>query len=276
MGWAVSHCLGRSALDHGAGPVKILRLMRVLPLLAAVFLAAPPVAAADLLVFAAASLRNALDAADMAYQRESGTRITVSYAASGTLAKQIENGAPADLFFSADPVWMDYVEAQHLLKAGSRIDLLGNRLVLIAAKDSRVAIEIKPGFDFAALLGRDRLAIGDPVSVPAGSYAKAALEKLGLWGSLQGRLAPTADVRAALTLVSRGEAPLGIVYASDVAADPGVKIVARFPPESHPPIIYPLAVLAHATKPEADAYRAWLASPSAAPFFEQQGFTVRK
>jgi molybdate transport system substrate-binding protein len=254
----------------------ILRLMRLLPLLAALLLAAPPVAAADLLVFAAASLRNALDDADAAYQRETGTRIIVSYAASGALAKQIENGAPADLFFSADPAWMDYVEEQHLLKAGSRIDLLGNRLVLIAAQDSRLAIEIKPGLDLAALLGRDRLAIGDPASVPAGSYAKAALEKLGLWGALQGKLAPTSDVRAALILVSRGEAPLGIVYASDVTADPGVKIVAPFPPDSHPPIIYPLAVLAHSPKPETDAYRAWLAGPAAARFFEQQGFTVRK
>lgn len=256
--------------------MKTRRLMRLLPLFAAVFLVARPAAAAELLVFAAASLRNALDAADAAYLAETATRVTAAYAASGTLAKQIENGAPADLFFSADPAWMDQVEEQHLLKPGSRIDLLGNRLVLIAPKDSRIAIEIKPGLDLAGLLGSDRLAIGDPVSVPAGSYAKAALEKLGLWIALQRKLAPTADVRGALTLVSRGEAPLGIVYASDVVADAGVRIVASFPPDSHPPIIYPLAVLAQSSKPEAEAYRAWLASPAAARYFEQQGFTVRK
>ena len=228
--------------------------------------------AADLLVFAAASLRNALDAADAAYSGRSGDKLTVSYAASGVLAKQIDNGAPADIFISADENWMDYVAERHLLRPDSRTDLLGNRLVMVAPKDNARPIEIKPGLKLASLIGDGRLALGDPASVPAGQYAKAALEKLHLWQEVQGKLAPAGDVRGALTLVSRGEAPLGIVYATDAAADPGVKIVADFPPDSYPPVVYPVALLAGSAKPEAARYLAWLRSPEAAPYFEREGF----
>lgn len=248
-------------------------------LLAATFLAAlcavaPPAHAADVRVYAAASLKNALDDAGAAYLKATGVKVVPVYDASGTLAKQIENGAPADLFISADLAWMDYLQGKALIRADSRINLLGNRLVLIAPAGGAAHVDLKPGVHLAALLGDGRLALGDPASVPAGAYARAALQWLGDWATLQPRLAPTANVRAALALVSRGEAPLGIVYETDVAADKGVRIAGIFPAESHPPIVYPIALTASTTKPAAGRYRAWLASPAAAPFFERQGFRV--
>lgn len=229
----------------------------------------------DLLVFAAASLKTALDAADAPFQRDSGTKLVVSFAASSALAKQIEAGAPADLFISADRDWMDYLAERRLIKPGTRTDLVGNRLVLIAPRDSTLQLTIGPAFPLAAALGPEgRLAMGDPAAVPVGLYGKAALEKLGVWPSVAARVAPAENVRAALALVSRGEAPLGIVYRTDAAADPGVRIVAIFPEDSHPPIVYPAAIVATSTNEAAAAYLAYLKSPAARPFFEAQGFIV--
>jgi molybdate transport system substrate-binding protein len=228
----------------------------------------------DILVFGAASLKNALDEADALYQRESGHKVVVSYGASSTLAKQIENGAPADVFISADLDWMDYVAQRKLIKPDTRSNLLGNKLVLIAPADSRVSLSIGPNFPLAKALGNDRLAMADPASVPAGKYGKAALEALGVWASVENKVAPAQDVRATLLLVSRGEAPLGIVYQTDAAADKGVKVVAAFPEATHPPIIYPLAVTASSANPDAGAYVAFLKSPAARPAFQKQGFDV--
>jgi molybdate transport system substrate-binding protein len=231
--------------------------------------------AKDVVVFAAASLKNALDEASVSYQGETATRVLISYAASSTLAKQIENGAPADLFISADLDWMDYLQQRNLIKAETRVTLLGNRLVLIAPADSTATVEIRPGFPLADLIGDERLAMADPGAVPAGKYGKAALEKLGVWSSVAAKVAPTEDVRAALLLVERRETPLGIVYATDAAADKGVRIVANFPKDSHPPILYPAAEVALGGNPAAEAFLAYLKSDRGRPFFERQGFTFR-
>ncbi|NTG47626.1 molybdate ABC transporter substrate-binding protein [Agrobacterium rhizogenes] len=237
---------------------------------------APALAADKITVFAAASMKNALDNLDAAFTKETGKQVTVSYAASGPLAKQLENGAPADVFISADKNWMDYVAEKKLIKDDSRIDLLGNKLVLVAAKDKAKPVEIKQGTDLAGLLGDGRLAIGQPESVPAGKYGKAALEKLGIWSSVEKKVAGAESVRAALALVSRGEAPYGIVYQTDVSADPGVAVVGTFPEDSHPPIVYPIAITATSTNPDTQAYVDYLKSAKAVPFFEHEGFTVLK
>ncbi|OWO96576.1 molybdate ABC transporter substrate-binding protein [Rhizobium esperanzae] len=244
--------------------------------LGAAALPAPAAAAEKLTVFAAASLKNALDAANAAWTRESGKETVASYAASGALAKQIENAAPADIFISADGDWMDYLAEKKLIKAESRSDLLGNRIVLVAEKDKAKPVEIKQGFDLADLLGDGRLAMGEPKSVPAGKYGMAALEKLGVWTSVESKVAGAESVRAALALVSRGEAPYGIVYQTDAAADKGVAIVGTFPADSHPPIIYPVAILADSKNPDAAAYLDFLKSDKAAAFFTAQGFTILK
>jgi molybdate transport system substrate-binding protein len=226
-------------------------------------------------VFAAASLKNAMDGVSAAWQKESGQSVKVSYAASSALAKQIEQDAPAQIFISADLDWMDYVAGKGLIKPESRFNFLGNKLVLIAPKESAVTLDLKPGADLAGALGNDRLATGSVDSVPAGKYGKAALEKLGIWASVADKLAQAESVRAALLLVSRGEAPLGIVYRTDAAADPGVKIVASFPADSHPPIVYPIALTRKAAA-EAAAFLGYIRSAKAEPFFEAQGFTVLK
>ncbi|UNK39831.1 molybdate ABC transporter substrate-binding protein [Shinella sp. H4-D48] len=236
----------------------------------------PAAAAEKVTVFAAASLKNALDAANAAWQAESGNETAVSYAASSALAKQIEAAAPADLFISADLAWMDYVAEKKLIKDDTRSNLLGNRIVLVAPKDKAEAVDIKEGFDLAGLVGDGKLAMGAVDSVPAGKYGKAALEKLGVWSSVEGKVAGAESVRAALALVSRGEAPYGIVYETDAAADPGVAVVGTFPEESHPPIIYPVAILSESQSPAAAAYLDFLKSEKAAPFFTQQGFTILK
>jgi molybdate transport system substrate-binding protein len=257
-------------------------LARLKPLVLAAVLATatislPPSALADdLLVFAAASLKNALDDANAAYRKEGGAKVLASYAASGPLAKQLENGAPADLFIAADLDWMDYAQSKGLIKTETRVNLLGNRLVLVAPAGSAAKVEIGPDVQLGALLGNGRIAIGDPQSVPAGKYAQAALEKLGAWNQVKDKAAKAESVRAALALVSRGEAPLGIVYETDVAADPGVRIVGIFPEDSYPPIIYPIAVTAITKNAEAGKYLAWLHSAAAAPLFEKQGFRVLK
>ncbi len=228
----------------------------------------------DVLVFGAASLKNALDEANSLFLFENGSGVVVSYGASSALAKQIENGAPADVFISADLDWMDYVAERKLIKPDTRAKFLGNKLVLIAAADSKVALTIGPNFPLAQALGNGRLAIADPAAVPAGKYGKAALEKLGVWASVAGKIAPAQDVRATLLLVSRGEAPLGIVYQTDAAADKNVKVIGAFPESSHPPIVYPMAILAGSTNIVAPVYLQYLLSPKAEPFFEKRGFTV--
>ncbi|KQS89583.1 MULTISPECIES: molybdate ABC transporter substrate-binding protein [unclassified Rhizobium] len=239
-------------------------------------LAQPAAAAEKITVFAAASLKNALDAVNAEWQKEAGKETTVSYAASSALAKQIESGAPADVFISADLAWMDYVAEKKLIKDDTRANLLGNRIVLVAGKPDAAAVEIKEGFDLKGLLGGGKLAMGAVDSVPAGKYGKAALEKLGVWSSVEKDVAGAENVRAALLLVSKGEAPLGIVYQTDAAADKGVKIVGTFPEDTHPPIVYPIAVTADSKNPDAAAYVDFVKSAKAAALFEAQGFTILK
>jgi molybdate transport system substrate-binding protein len=251
--------------------------MRVL-VLVAIALSATAARAQDrnLIVFAAASLKNALDDIDALYHGKSGRTAVASYAASSTLAKQIEAGAPADLFISADLDWMNYVEQRKLIKPATRANLLGNKLVLIAGAKDPVQLAIGPNFALAQALGDRRLAMGDPSNVPAGKYGKAALEALGVWSSVAAKVAPAESVRAALLLVARGEAPLGIVYQTDAAVEPQVRIVGAFPPGSHPAIIYPVAVTASSTDAAALDYLAFLKSPAARAAFEKQGFTVNE
>jgi molybdate transport system substrate-binding protein len=236
--------------------------------------ASAQVQSGDVVVFAAASLKNALDAVNAQWQKETGKKATISYAASSALAKQIEQGAPAHMFISADLDWMDYVANKNLIKPETRANLLGNRIVLIAPKDRATAIDIKPGFDLAKVLGDGRLAMANVESVPAGKYGKAALEKLGLWASVSGKLAQAENVRAALLLVSRGESPAGIVYQTDAASDRGVAIIGIFPEDTHPPITYPIALTTGASHPDAAALLAHIRSGKAKPTFEAQGFTV--
>jgi molybdate transport system substrate-binding protein len=246
-------------------------------LVATVFLgvlATPAVAQDTLTVFAAASLKNALDDVDADFAKAAGIKVTASYAASSALAKQIEQGAPADVFASADVDWMDYAQQKKLIKDDTRVNLLGNRLVLIAPKTSRLGnVTIGPGVDLAALAGDGRIVTGDVRAVPVGRYAKVALEKLGAWPKAAPKMAMTENVRAALALVARGEAPLGIVYETDAKVEPGVKIVGTFPADSHPPILYPFAATAGA-KPQAARYLAFLRSAAAKNVFERYGFSV--
>jgi molybdate transport system substrate-binding protein len=227
-----------------------------------------------LIVFAAASLKNALDEVNAAYGRVKGQEITTSYAASSTLARQIEAAAPADIFISADLDWMDYLAKKNLIKPETRANLLGNQLVLIAPADSSVKLSIGPNFPLAQALGNGRLAIADPSGVPAGKYGKAALEALGVWPSVADKLAPAENVRATLLLVSRGEAPLGIVYQTDAVADKGVKVLGTFPANTHPPIIYPIAAVTSSSNPGDAGYIAYMKSPAAGAVFAKQGFTV--
>jgi len=223
-------------------------------------------------VFAAASMKNALDDVDAAFAKQSGIKVIASYDASSVLMKQIEQGAPADVFVSADLKWMDYGSQKKLIDENSRVNLLGNKLVLIAAKDSKLApVMIAPGVDLAALAGDGRIVTGDVQAVPVGIYAKAALEKLGLWAAAEPKMAMAANVRAALLLVARGEAPLGIVYATDAKVEPGVKILGAFPDDSHEPIVYPVAATKSA-KPDAARYLAFLRSSAAKSIFESYGF----
>ena len=228
----------------------------------------------DVVVFAAASLKNALDDVNAAWTQETGKKAVISYGGSNALAKQIEAGAPADLFLSADLDWMDYVASKGLIRQETRVSLLGNALVLIASKEARVTVSIVPGFDLAVPLGTGRLAMANVDAVPAGKYGRAALEKLGAWDGVKAKVAQADNVRAALLLVSRGEAPLGIVYRTDAVSDPSVTIVGTFPDGSHPPVLYPAALTAGSEKPDAQAFLAFLRSDKAKPFFEKQGFTV--
>jgi molybdate transport system substrate-binding protein len=237
-------------------------------------IATPAAAQNTLTVFAAASLKNALDDIDTEFSKASGIKVAASYAASSALAKQIEQGAPADVFASADLDWMDYLQQKKLIKDSTRINLLGNRLVLIAPKASPLGdVAIGSGFDLAALAGDGRIVTGDVRAVPVGRYAKAALEKLGAWAKAAPKMAMTENVRAALALVARGEAPLGIVYETDAKIEPSVKIIGVFPADSHPPIVYPSAATA-AAKPRTERYLAFLRSGAAKNVFERYGFTM--
>jgi molybdate transport system substrate-binding protein len=250
--------------------VKIAAIGLVLLCAASVLRAQTP---APVLVFAAASMQTAIDELSPAITQATGVPVKASYAASSALARQIESGAPADIFISADLDWMDYVAQRHLIRAESRTNLLGNDLVMIAPAGRPVSLTIGPGFPLAAALGNDRLAVADPASVPAGKYAKEALTSLGVWESVVGKLAPAENVRAALLLVSRAEAPLGIVYRTDALVDKGVAVVGAFPDASHAPIVYP-AALTSTSAPAAARVLEFLRGAAAKPVFERLGFKV--
>lgn len=224
-------------------------------------------------VFAAASLKNALDDVGAAFSAATGTPVRFSYAASSAIARQVEQGAPADVFISADGKWMDYLDQKKLIAAGNRRDLLSNHLALIAPVDSKLRLRIAKGMPLAAALGGGRMAVAGP-EVPAGVYARASLTTLGMWDSVQGKLAPVENVRAALALVARGETPLGIVYDTDAKVEPKVRIVGLFPDASHPPIVYPAAVIAASTNPAARSFLTFLNGPRARKVFQKYGFTV--
>ena len=228
----------------------------------------------NLLVFAAASLKEALDSVAAQWRKETGKAAVISYAASSALARQIEQGAPAQIFISADLDWMDYLAGKTMIRPETRSNLLGNRIVLIAPKTSTATVNIEPGFPLASLLGGGRLAMGDVRAVPAGKYGKAALETLGVWDAVANRAVQAENVRVALILVARGEAPLGIVYRTDAAADPSVKVIGTFPEESHPPILYPVALTAGAAHPDAAAFLAYIRSAAARPHFAASGFSI--
>ncbi len=231
----------------------------------------------DITVFAAASLKNALDAVAADYLKGTGRKVSVSYAASSALARQIEQVAPADVFISADQDWMDYLAEKNLIKADTRVDLLGNALVLVAPSASKIELKIAKDFDLTGALGAERLAMADVKAVPAGKYGKAALEKLGVWGGVETKTAQAENVRAALALVARGEAPLGIVYRSDATSEPKVRIVDTFPDDTHVPIVYPVAVTSTATSVDAAAaFITFLKSPEAQARFSHEGFELLK
>ncbi|WP_321379473.1 molybdate ABC transporter substrate-binding protein [Rhizobium sp.] len=231
-------------------------------------------AADSVTVFAAASLKETLGTIAGNFTKDTGKQVKLSFAASSVLAKQIDEGAPADVFISADLSWMDHLDKGGLLVDGSRVNLLGNRIVLVEAASSTVTTRIKPGFDLAGLLGRERLAMGNVDSVPAGLYGKAALTTLGIWDSVKDKVAQADNVRAALLLVSRQEAPFGIVYETDAKVEPGVKIVDRFPEDSHPAIVYPAALVKASKNPDAKAFLTYLQSGKSAQVFTDAGFTV--
>jgi molybdate transport system substrate-binding protein len=227
------------------------------------------------LVFAAASLQTALIAIGADWQRATGKRVTFSFAASSALARQLDQGAPADLFASADVDWMDWAEQRNLIRADIRRTLLGNALVLIEpAAEPATALPIGPGFPLAAAIGASRLATGNPQSVPAGRYAQAALTALGVWDPVRPRVAGVDNVRQALALVARGEARFGIVYATDARTEPRVRVVGTFPAASHPPIVYPFALTRRTQHPDASAFLAYLGSPPAVGRFAAEGFSI--
>ncbi len=225
-------------------------------------------------MFAAASLQNALEESASEFQRASGHTVRLSFAGSSTLARQIEQGAPADLFIAANAQWMDYVQERSLIAPDTRTDLVSNELVIVARTDSTVRLVIAPGIDIVASLGGGRLAVADPDHVPAGIYAKAALQSLDVWTPVEPHLARTSNVRAALALVSAQATPLGIVYRSDADADPSVRVVGAFAADTHPPIVYPAAITTHGNSEAARDFLHYLASPAAATIFTRRGFTL--
>jgi molybdate transport system substrate-binding protein len=250
----------------------MLRIFAVLVVLSSILVAVSSASDETVRVFAAASLKNALDEIAESWKQSVGEQVVVSYAASSALAKQIAEGAPADIFISADLAWMDDLDSKNFIATDTRKNLLGNTLVLIAPAGSGKTIALKSGTDFAVALGGGKLSVAEVKSVPAGRYAKAALEKLGMWAGVEPHLAMSENVRAALTLVARGEAPLGIVYGSDAKAESKVDVVGVFPEDSHPPIIYPAAIVAASTNPDAKAFFAFLSSAAAGKIFAPHGF----
>jgi molybdate transport system substrate-binding protein len=230
-------------------------------------------AGGDVLVFAASSLQTALDDLAAPVRNATGVRMRMSYAASSALARQIESGAPAGLFISADLDWMNYLADRKLVRAESRVNLLGNRLVLIATKGHQPSLKIGPEFGLALALGRERLALADPAVVPAGKYAREALTKLGVWDDVANKIAAAENVRGALLLVARGEAPLGIVYRTDALVEPGVVVVDTFPESSHAPIIYPAALTMPGSEAAAKVLE-YLKTPAARAVFDRHGFTA--
>jgi molybdate transport system substrate-binding protein len=271
----------KQANGHPTRAAQLLRICSavmaalVLTLVTADLGRADPTKSKTVTVFAAASLKTVLDAATPDFEKQSGYKLAISYAGSSALARQIEQGAPADVFISADLDWMDYLAKAHLIKTETRIDLLGNRLVLIAPSDQPSPLRIAKDFPLAAAIGTGRLAIADVKSVPAGRYAKAALEHLGVWASVENRLAQTENVRAALALVALGEVRFGIVYATDAKAEPRVTVVDTFPEGTHPPVVYPMAITAGSTNtPAADAFVAFLQTNRSKARFLENGFTV--
>src|SRR5215470_5060752 len=236
--------------------------------------AAVPAHAKDLLVFAAASLKNAAEDIGKAYEATGAGKVTYSFAASSDLAKQIENGAPAAIFISADTKWMDYLAERKLIVGDSRRDLLGNRLVLIAPSDSPLTIKLAEGAPLAKSLGDGKLAMADPDSVPAGRYGKASLEALKLWSSVEPSVVRAKDVRATLVFVERGEAAAGIVYATDAMISKKVRIVDEFPESSHPKIVYPIALIAGQDDAAARAFYDYLNGPKARGVFLDYGFSI--
>jgi molybdate transport system substrate-binding protein len=264
IGWL--HRLRRLAACIGAS---------VLVAVVAIFGAASA-RAGELLIFAAASQREALDMAIAAYRQISSDTVKVSYLSSSVLARQIERGAPADLFISANPKWMDYLQTRGLIDPSTRTDMFRNRLVLVTAQDGPAGqVDLKNGFDLAGLVSDGRLAVGDPDHVPAGLYAREAMQSLGVWKSVESRLARAENVRAALALVARGEASYGIVYTSDAVADKTVKVVGTFPEDSHSRIVYPAAVIANSKNPHrARAFLDFLNTPKADKIYRQFGFSV--
>ncbi len=225
-------------------------------------------------VFAAASMETALDAAAAAWKADTGKTVSIAYASSATLAKQIEQGAPADIFISADLKWMDYLEKSKLIRAGTRRNLFGNKLVLIEPSDADVKFEIAKGFDLAGAAGDGKIAVCAIDSCPGGIYAKEALELLGVFAGVEPKLAQADNVRNALTLVSRGEAKFGIVFATDAKADPKVKVVGTFPASSHSKIVYPVALIAASANPDAAFFLAYLTAQAATKIFTGQGFEI--
>ncbi len=241
---------------------------------AVAILLVPPAFAADVVVFAAASLKNALDAVSAEWTKQTGETATISYAASSALAKQIEQGAPADIFFSADLEWMDYLQERMLIDPATRKNFLGNKIVLIAFGKATAPLAIAQDFDLSGALKGGKLAMANVDSVPAGKYGKAALESLGVWDSISASVAQTDNVRAALALVALGEAPLGIVYATDANAEPKVRVLGTFPDDSHPPIVYPVARTSASSNEAAKSLIDYLGTDTARRGFEAQGFAV--
>ena len=234
----------------------------------------PLIAQEQITVFAAASLKNALDDVNAAFTKATGIKVVTSYEASSALARQIEQGAPADVFISADLRWMDYVAERKLINPNTRVNLLGNKLVLITPADSKLGIvTIGQGFDIAKLVGDGRIAVADVKAVPAGLYAKAALEKLGAWGAAEPKLAQAENVRATLAFVTRGETPIGIVYETDAKIEPKVKTIGVFPDNSYPPVTYPVAATADTRRPGVGQYFSFLRTLPAKAIFERYGFS---
>jgi molybdate transport system substrate-binding protein len=249
------------------------RLVRIIAGLALGVALSAPALAADVTVFAAASLTDALTEISKSYQLKTDHVAAISFAASSVLARQIEGSEGADVFVSADPDWMDYLQKRGLIQSDTRRNLLGSHLVLIAPADSKLPLRIAPHFNIAGALGSGRLSVADPDSVPAGKYAKASLTALGVWDSVATHLAPAENVRVALAYVAHGEAPLGIVYTTDAIAEPRVRVIGKFPDNIHPPIVYPVALTKEA-KPLAHEFLDYLEGPEARAIFQKKGFAI--